>query len=270
MTAVLPKYQNPPVNEVAIGVQFQPVAGWSIVSLGQLRERFADELPKAEAKPTIDEPADNFDNMPRRPSFTLQPIQTPEARCWYISEDGHRLVQVQHDRFIFNWRKLDTDQKYPGYEEYVRPQFQTFWERYCDFLSSESLEFPRIVQCETTYVNRIKRGEGWSSVDDWCDVFTVLRRNNTAEFLPPIETDQFSRSYLLSDPVGRLRIRCNLVVTQSDGSQAINLTLVARNKPESSASIDILHSLDTARAWVVKGFTDITTPAMHKKWGRLS
>jgi uncharacterized protein (TIGR04255 family) len=57
---------------------------------------------------------EQFDVTSPRFGFTMSSFPMP--RLWFTSEDGHQLVQVQHDLFILNWRKLDPPADYPRYE----------------------------------------------------------------------------------------------------------------------------------------------------------
>ena len=73
---------------------------------------------------------------------------------WFLTVDGTQLIQIQRDRFAFNWRKLDTDRQYPHYDQ-VRDDFVRQLEKFLGFLREEGLEDPNPDQVELTYVNHI-------------------------------------------------------------------------------------------------------------------
>ncbi|TQK19097.1 hypothetical protein FBY40_1588 [Microbacterium sp. SLBN-154] len=45
----------------------------------------------------------------------------PPTRLWTASPDHHWLVQTQDDRLLLNWRRLDGEGLYPGYDATIRP-----------------------------------------------------------------------------------------------------------------------------------------------------
>ena len=81
---------------------------------------------------------------------------------WFLTEDGTQLIQIQRDRFAFNWRMLDTDRQYPHYAQ-VRDDFVRQLEKFFEFLREEGLEDPNPDQVELTYVNHIPAAinKGW-------------------------------------------------------------------------------------------------------------
>ena len=143
-------------------------------------------------------------------------------------------------------------------QDFVRPSFEKYWQGFLSFLTKEGLSTPSVNQCEITYVNHIKRNEGWASVDEWEQVFNVIRKNQPADFLPAPGMAHFNYSYLMPDKSGRLRVEANPVIRKSDGSQAIAFSLVARGKPRSTETADILNWFDLGREWIVRGFADLT------------
>jgi uncharacterized protein (TIGR04255 family) len=177
-------------------------------------------------------------------------------------------VQLQRDRFIYNWRQVEPNNEYPRYKKLVRPAFERNLATYVNFLGREKLGTPDVVQCEVTYVNHIPKGEGWDEVKDWQRVFTVIGTTHDPKFLPPPETLRFNFNYLMPDQRGRLRVTAQHAVRQSDGKEIIALALTARGKPASSSVADILKWFDDGREWIVRGFADITSEIMHKIWKR--
>lgn len=269
MTKALPQFENPPVVEAALSVQFKPMSGWTIPHFGLFWQGIRQSLPEINVLNPIQAQSEDVEKPPFLSlQWRVEPVTVPEVRCWFASQDKHRLIQLQNDRFVFNWRKLDSNLDYPRYKDFVRPTFETYWQRFLSFLVQENLGIPSVNQCEMTYVNHIKRNEGWTTIDEWDQVFNVVRKNHPAEFLPPPELEQFNLSYLMPDKAGRLRVEANPVIRKSDGNQAIAFSLVARGCPQSTETNDILAWFDLGREWIVRGFTDLTTPKMHQLWRR--
>src|SRR5690242_236660 len=117
----LPDYEQPPVVEVASSIQFGSVPGLDAARLGLLWSVFRKEYPRTEQYPPLAHEVETF-GAPTvsQISFSVAPMISP--RCWFTNEKGTRLLQVQHDRFVLNWRKLDKDDEvYPHYDKELRP-----------------------------------------------------------------------------------------------------------------------------------------------------
>jgi uncharacterized protein (TIGR04255 family) len=59
------------------------------------------------------------------PNFQF--MDNANTRSWFINSSDTKVIQVQRDRFIINWRKLDTGEKYPRYSHEMRPRFEREW-----------------------------------------------------------------------------------------------------------------------------------------------
>ena len=262
----LPSFRKPPVIEVALSVQFAPLEEWGIPYFGLFWQKIRAEFPDYSVQPPLASEIEPFDRPIVRREVQLMFTQQPDARCWYLTKDGHQLIQVQKDRFVCNWRKLDLDVNYPRYKNHGRPQLEHNWNRFTSFIESEKLPKCEVVQCELTYVNHIPKGQGWNSVDEWSNVFTFFEWKPTV--LPAPESGRLSFACTLPDKKGRIRIDASHAMRPSDGQEVLALNLTCRSKPISSQVNDILECMDLCREWIVRGFADITTTAMHKLWER--
>jgi uncharacterized protein (TIGR04255 family) len=255
----LPDFENPPAVETVMGVHFVPISKWQSPYFGLFWARIKKDYPRIQMQPPIvQQPPDSI------PMATQGLWEI--GRCWFFNQDETRLIQVQNNLFLHNWRKVAPSEKYPHYDK-LRPHFEREWEGFRKFLDEEGLETPKIWQCEVTYVNHIDRGSGWETFADLSDVFPNWSPG-THKFLPPPELVLLNASYPLKDANGTLQITAQPAVRQSDAKETIQLTLTARTKPLSSSNEDIYGGLDEARKWVVLGFADFTGPSMHKLWGR--
>ena len=76
------------------------------------------------------------------PQVTLGPVAHLPVRRWFIHKSETRLLQVQNDRFIHNWRKVGPADEYPHYET-IRPIFLTEWTRFYGFLEARLSVFQK-------------------------------------------------------------------------------------------------------------------------------
>src|SRR5205823_4099952 len=110
----------------------------------------------------------------------------------------------------------------------------------------------------------IPRGQGWETAEDLGDVFTSIAKSVDTEFLPKPEAVRFAFNYVMGNQEGRLRVQANPAISRADQREVIVLNLTARGKPASSTMLDVMGWFDLGRDWIVRGFTDLTTPLMHK------
>ena len=70
------------------------------------------------------------------------------------------------------------------------------------------------------------------------------------------------------EPIGRLHAALEPGYRTDDRRPMFVLELTARGAPLGEGITGVLAFLDLGREWVVRGFTSMTTPVMHKEWGR--
>ena len=258
-----PSFRNPPVIETVLGVQFSPIPDWSIPHFGVFWDRVREEFPNTQ----ILHPLPPLTAEMISGAVKIQVVEAPEVRCWYKGIDESELIQIQQDRFIVNWRQAAGALAYPRYP-HMRSLFQTQWARFKQFLSDESLTNPIVIQCEITYVNHIPKGEGWETAQDWERVFTVCGEVGGGDkFLPPPEGRQFTFNYPMPNARGTLDVTAVRAVRKIDGKDVIQFRLSARGRPTQHGDDGIMEWFDLGRDWVVRGFTELTTPSMHEMWG---
>jgi len=260
----LPSYKSPPVVETAVGVEFTPISGWGTQHFGLFSGVVREEFPVVESHLALSSGIESF-GPPKGEDPSVEFRDVPDLRMWYISGDTHRLLQVQKNRLIFNWRKGEGDAEYPRFEKVVFPGFQHEWTRFTRFLENQGLKRPDVVQCEVTYVNQIPLP--LNEANDWHEVFRICTQS-TGEFLPPAETGRVLLNYLMPDKIGRLRVSFNHALRVRDEQPIIQLQLTARGKPTTSEDASVFEWLKLGREWVVRGFTELTTDKMHLEWQR--
>jgi uncharacterized protein (TIGR04255 family) len=266
----LPRYAKPPVVEVALSVQFDALSGFELVHFGQLWQRLRDRYPRTEHREPLNTVVELFGvQAPQRASLQLI-SGFPVGRAWYLSQDGLRLLQVQPNRFILNWRKLDTGSEYPSYET-LKKSFHDELNVFLSFVAENSLgEFePR--QCELTYINHIFAGSGWATRSDLPQILTLWSGNSSEPYLPDLEDAQLAWQYRFDEsgiPLGRLHVQLQSAVRQVDNLPLFILELTGRGAPIGSGIEGVLAFTDRAHEWIVRGFTAMTTEQMHAIWER--
>lgn len=265
----LPDFLQPPVDEVALSIQFAPVPSFNLAYFGLFWQRLRKEYPRFEVRPPIANVTEQFGpsaGIGRQVGLAL--IEIPEIRCWLLDQTGNHLIQIQHDRFVHNWRKLTGTETYPRYPS-LREELEKQWGRFRDFLKEEKLEVPKVNQCEVLYVNNIEYENGWSGYGELDKVIASLATPKAKnKFLPQPERMSMNVVYRLEENAGRLYVTFGPVLRGRDGKEVLQMTLTARGAPNSSSEEDVFAWLDLGRKWVVRGFADFTTNTMHKVWGK--
>lgn len=273
MDSPRPDFSDPPVVEVALSVQFESLGKLRTPQLGLLWQQFRDRFPVTAEHAPLDSVVEQF-GAPRvrKGVARIEMLESPPTpRCWFLNNAGTELIQIQHDRLVYNWRKAGTDAEYPRYE-HVRDAFEAELRRLSDFVTSETLGDFMPNQCEVTYVNHITGGKSWQNHGDLGNVVTVFQRTFSDEFLEIPEDTGLRLRFVIPDeagqPIGRLHAVLNSGYRSHDDQPIFILNLTARGAPRGDGIDGVLAFLDLGREWVVRGFTSMTTPNMHKEWGR--
>lgn len=185
-------------------MQFEPLDGLRTPQLGFLWQRYRDRFPKFEERLLLDPSVEQYGGEGVVvPTLQLQPIDGPPApRLWFISRDDTRLIQVQRDRFVHNWRKVTDAGQYPRYRE-VRETFGHELEEFRHFLDAEKLGELVPNQCEVTYVNNLVAGAGWDRLGELDEILAIWSGATNKKFLPEPEDVSLAIRYPIRDEAGR-------------------------------------------------------------------
>lgn len=273
MSRLLPDFLRPPLAEVVLGVQFEPLPGFKSLHSGLYWQRIRSQFPQVEERSPLQPVIERFGGKPPRDlKIQWEVHETPSpSRYWFLNEVGDQLIQLQPDRFLHNWRKRGVEDSYPRYES-IRQVFQEELERFQVFLADEDLGEVKANQCELTYVNHITRDGVWSGHGQLDRVLTRVSGPAAGDFLGEPEDGRLALRFVILDgderPRGRLHVVTRSGFRSSDGEPLTILELTARGQPLREGVEGVLAFLDLGREWIVRGFDSITTPAMHKLWGR--
>lgn len=260
-------FKRPPVAEVALAVQFAEPVTDDTTTLSKFWPTIQADFPEVTLQPPLPPLAETFE-VPSPPSISFQVLGGPQAsRYWFLGAGENELVQVQPDRFGFNWRKGPTDETaYPRYP-YVRDRFESVFSTFVDTLHQLE-KTARPTWCEVTYINPVAFG---NPGEPRPDLSTVLRRlvPYKSQLLPkPDNTILTDRFLLVRDgaPFGRFYLTANPAYTD-DRSLGYNVILRVIGQPRSPDLAGVLDVFDEGRRLIVNTFRDTTTPERHKEWG---
>ena len=90
--------------------------------------------------------------------------------------------------------------------------------------------------------------------------------------VPEMEDARLSARFVLTDqqgqPIGRLHLKLEPGVRKVDSRPILLVTLMVRGSPTAPTIPSVLEFMDMGGVHIVRTFTSITTPEMHKLWGR--
>lgn len=257
----LPSFKNPPVNEVVLGMQFSGVE-FDVVRMGDLYRRFAIDFPGVQQVPPLQPSFESF--APAPPSFAFaSPTFNLLPRLWFVSEDDERLIQLQSDRLIVNWRRREGGGPYPRYGA-VRKMFVAAMDKLLDYVEIEKLGELSPNQCDTTYFNHISLSDtsAWARPGVWLNLWQDEEDAG--------EGVQFATRHILKNDDGQPVAR---LITTVEGAQVgeeaiLSLNLAVRGKPLAPNPNGVLNFFDMGRKAIVARFAAITTPSAHDIWKR--
>lgn len=265
----LPEFRSPPVTEVALAVQFEPIE-LTPVHLGLIALRMRElGLERIEQHPPLQPVIEQFGGPPSPPQVRFE-FGPPIVRHWFISEERNTLVQLQPDRFIHNWRKVRKGDEYPRYES-IRAMFSERLGQFTEFVAAEQLGELAPNQCEVTYVNHVRPSAQWHDASGLAQIVGIAGNSYADGFLPTPEEMRTAARYVMEhqgQPIGRLHINCHTALDLAQNEPVVVINLTARGAPRSPDLDGVLAFMDMGREWVVRGFADLTTPQMHVVWER--
>lgn len=273
MADKLPDYEKHPLDETVMGIQFEPLKQFGVQHLFRYWSRISERYPRIEEQSILSHTIEKSELTPQKPPPLLiaQPTETiPMSRFWFLDAAGNHLIQVQNDRFIRNWRLRTGHEDYPRYDS-LFASFWREWEGFQSLLRDEKIEGPKVDQCELTYVNYIDLDQIKDGLSGMEHAFVIFEQQDRNDFLPKPSLMKWESAYALPQGRGRLHVSASPIFRHRDFKLVVNFTLSARGNPinEQLPSNDQIKAwFDLAHEWIVRGFDELTTPAMHKIWGK--
>lgn len=258
VSGILPSYKKPPVNEVVCGMRFHTPDKLRFPHIGLLWNKFRLDYPIIQHAPPIASAKGGL--------LTDDATGLPLPRVWFINKSDDQLIQFQFDRFYFNWRRRQSD--YPRYEHVIKN-----FERVKDYIEAFFNEFElgelKPSEYELSYINHIPKGQGWNTIDDLPRIFSDFVWKQTIErFLPNPANVFWQAEFLLPEKKGHLIVSLKKAIRTEDQVPLLVLELTARGLSESPTKDAVREWFDSAHEWIVRGFTDLTTPEVHLIWER--
>ena len=261
-------FDRPPVGEVALAVQLAEPATDDAITLGRFWPQVQDRYPHVESQPPLPPMNEEF-SASAVPTVSFQLLdRPPSGRYWLLNDDETELIQVQPDRFAYNWRREPSAAEYPRYR-HLRERFHEVFSTFVATARQRGGKDVRPTWCEVTYVNPIDMP---GDEDRHLDLSRILRRISpaVATALPDPEDTSLAERYVLrrdGEPFGRMHVTATPAYSVRDQRPIYLVTLVARGLARTPDVAGAIEFFDHGRALIVNIFKDMTTEEMHARWG---
>lgn len=258
--AELPDYERPPIAEVACGVRFDQIKGFTLPHGGLYWDTIRQDFPECQhAEPLMEPGMISVDEK----------TGLPLPRIWFLAAEKSALIQLQTNCFFYNWRKLTEDGTYPRFHA-ISHQFGRLFSGFNTFLQNLGLPVATPTRYELTYVNHIPKGEGWSSMEDVGNLLVDVKWNkNSPRFLPVPTGITWQARFPLSGDAGALNVRLAQATRTPDSTPGLRLELQAIGNAKERSEDEMYNWFGLAHEWIVRGFEDLTEPRVQQEiWGK--
>jgi uncharacterized protein (TIGR04255 family) len=254
----LPDYVQPPLVEVALGVMFRPLAALNFAGLADLRTRWSDDYPVTQQQPPL--PPSSIVGQGAFPMVVE--VGAPPIRVWLLNESQDRLVQVQQDRLVANWRATDGAGGYPRYET-LRRDFEARWDDFQQFLLERVPGGARPLTVEVTYINVIEPLSAQPVA-----ISDVLRAHQpiSSHLDAPVQSNVAYAFDLAAIDGYPSQVTLSAAPDTSRSPSPLILQISAN--AAAAEGKQLFEVLDTAHEHVVRLFDEVTTEPMRNRWGR--
>lgn len=242
-------YENPPLIEVVCGIRFEPIEALKLPHLGFFWKDIRNKFPTCE-----------YAN-PLHPATINQATNLPNPRIWLVSQKREHLIQLESNKFFFNWRKESLSLEYPHFDQ-VKERFLGYFEMFKNFLNKENLGIVKPLSYELTYINHIQEGDGWNELTGLNPIFLDLQwRNIKDRFLS--QPTGFNLTYLFSDPKheGSLSVKVQSGLNKKENKKLIVFELSMTGNEEEK---DMEKWFSDAHEFILNSFEDLTDEEIRK------
>lgn len=245
-------FANPPINEVVLGQTFHPRHDLLVPYIGEFWTLMKGQYPKcSHAAPII--------ASGTTPTFDFE---TSVPRVWLISEDETRLIQVQQDRFYFNWRQTKVREDYIRFGS-IKTEFDRVFGEFARYVASRTGQALKAERYELNYINILDCGQGWEFPADIGNVLRDLCWTQGQRFLSSPKRVSAKFEFALPEGFGVMTAALDPARTAESRREVFRLELAAAADADVVARVSFDEWVAVAHEWIVSGFKDLTTPTMH-------
>ncbi|RLD56918.1 MAG: hypothetical protein DRJ05_10520 [Bacteroidetes bacterium] len=242
------KLSNPPIIEVVIGVQFSsPLIDNKLIY--DCYQLIKESFPEIKENPILPSIIENIDGPNQENLLTGF-----HSRKWFVNSEGHKLIQLQPDRLLFNWRKSNSEKAYPHFQN-VLGEFMQVFSKFDHICSFKEL----INQLEITYVDHIY-------LDDFnLKNFEINSIFNFWNFPKPLKNITNIFSFGHPEINGVINVNIQSAISNIDQRKLITCSTTCRGMFNEDQ--DMQQWFDLSHDIIIDLFTDLISDKAKQIWG---
>jgi uncharacterized protein (TIGR04255 family) len=265
MLKTTPTFTNPPLSEVVCGVVFKRLPNFAIPHVGLLWQEYQPEFQLFREVPPLDDSMEGAQEN----SMILEPmVNMPLPRFWFLKPEDDEVIQVQSDRFLYNWKPGTGGGEYPRFES-VYAKFDSALSKFDKFVTESELGQLDYVRYELTYSNTIFDESGYTGIETVASIIPRLEGiASMADGSYPVGVRCFTRFNIEScGATGLIEYR---TFRQSDDPKpGFLMMLTIKGFPGDPLRMSRVEWFQAAREWISRNFIEITSPHVQNTyWGK--
>ena len=260
-------FAKPPVEEVVLSILFDSLDKLLAPHLGGIWQEFKHRgFTQIMEQPPVMPTMEAFPSENRGVQFHINVPDLP--RIWFIHEDDNQIIQVQRDRFTFNWRKTKPDQGYPGFPS-ICGKFEGFYNHFCQIMVDMGIGKVIPLQYELTYIDQLRQGNGWNTLDELGKIYNMfVDFQEPDSFWSSAESLSLRASFTLINLRGRLHLTIRNRVKMPEEIQTLQTDFTVRGFPV-NADCPTIDWFKLAREEIRKKFAMLFTENLQTQvWKR--
>jgi len=183
-----------PLVETICGLNFRLLPHLTGPTIGLFWNEMKDEFPSCRSMPRL-----------HQKKIVIGPV--PEPRIWLLDEAEKRILQLQNDSLLLNWRRSRKDDHYPRFSK-ILEDFRTYLGRLTTFLQDEKIGRLSPTGVQMTYINQALYPDDVSKAAYLSKLFPdIAWRGNEERYLPDPDNLDLNTSFHLPGDLGRLAFR---------------------------------------------------------------
>jgi len=173
------------------------------------------------------------------------------------------MVQLQRNLFRYNWLKADAAD-YPRYRT-TRPEFDTEFLRFTEFVREETGVTITPVRWEVVYINDLPSGSVWKRPDEWSSIFTFPL---SPKEIPGCALGSFQTELNYSIEAQEAWLNVQIMHGKPKGGSTETLRVILTAWGRVSKLEDVGTKIDSGRKTIVASFGRLMSEAAREYWNR--
>lgn len=239
------KFSKPPVNELVFNLSFSST-GFQVAHLGSFWDTVKNNYPITST------------HQPILNSISIDEAYPIIPRAWFEDESKNYLIQLQSDKFVFNWRQIKTSDKYPEFDN-ILPRFSSLVDIFTNW-ANKNLSHFKFQKYELSYINHLDDISGWKSSTD---TFKLIKFFDPQLGSKRVKLMSGTINYESSEPGTSIIIGLKQGIKSTDKKPVAVFELGAS---KISDGTDINTWFEKANEILNTEFLDLTTDEVKKSW----